>query len=223
MKTVYNEEYLIQLSSIQHFEACRRQWALMYVENQWLDNSLTIEGKVMHDRVDRPFEDASRKGVRFHYAMPVCSYTLGITGVCDLVEFHACKEGIILRGSPGTWEPIPIEYKRGKPKQDLCDEVQVCAQAMCLEEMLCTYIPRAYIYYGQTRHRTPVELTNELRSHVISICQEMHQYLKRGYTPKVRKNTKCKGCSLQEICLPDVQARSSTVHSYIAGKLEEDT
>lgn len=217
MKPPYTPDDLLPLSGIQHFLFCRRQWALIHVEMQWQDNVLTVEGKQMHQRVEDPFFTETRNGVVIARAVPVASYTLGLSGVCDVVEFipsppsplplgEGCRgEGIRLPNREGLYLPVPVEYKRGKPKRDPIDEAQLCAQAMCLEEMLSVEILRGYLYYGQTRHREEVELTSKLRSLVQEISAEMHHYFSRGYTPKVKTSKACRSCSLAEICLPSLQ------------------
>lgn len=233
MKSEYTPDDLLPLSGIQHFLFCRRQWALIHVEMQWKDNVLTVEGKQLHERVDDPFFTETRNGVVVARAVPVASYTLGLSGVCDVVEFtpsppsplptgEGCRGegGIRLPNREGLYLPAPVEYKRGKPKRDPVDEAQLCAQAMCLEEMLSTQIPRGYLYYGQTRHREEVELTAELRSLVREMSAEMHNYFRRGYTPKVKPHKGCRSCSLAEICLPALQEKSMPASKYIRQQIE---
>lgn len=220
MKLQYTADDLLLLSGIQHFLFCRRQWALIYVEMQWQDNVLTVESKQMHQRVDDPFFTETRNGGIIARAVPVASYTLGLSGVCDVVEFTASPVGVQLPGRDGFYQPTPVEYKRGKPKHNSCDEAQLCAQAMCLEEMLSVEISRRYLYYGQTRHREPVELTPELRSLVREMSAEMHHYFSRGYTPKVKPHKGCRSCSLAEICLPALQKNLVAASKYIRQQVE---
>lgn len=222
MKGGYSTEELLALSGIQHFVFCRRQWALIYLEGQWQDNQLTAEGKNLHDRTDDPYFSESRSGVIIARALAVASYTLGLAGVCDVVEFSPSPDGVTLPGRSGLFLPVPVEYKHGKPKSDPCDEAQVCAQAMCLEEMLAVNIPHAFLYYGQTRHRVMVTLGEELRAVVISASSEMHAYYERGYTPRVRKKKACQSCSIRDSCLPELQARSIPASRYIIDKLKVD-
>ena len=184
MKSEYTQDELLPLSGIQHFVFCRRQWALIHVERQWQENALTAEGKLLHERADDPFFSETRKGVIMARAVPIASYRLGLAGVCDVVEFTECSEGVHLPGQAGQSTPAPVEYKHGHEKRDPCDEAQLCAQAICLEEMLSTTIPQGYLYYGETRHRAEVELTPELRELVRSMSDEMHAYFQRGYTPQ---------------------------------------
>src|SRR5690554_3378443 len=157
MQKMYSEDDFLMLSGIQHFAFCQRQWALIHIEKQWSENLLTIEGKQLHERVDNPYFFESRGGILTARSVPIASYTLGFYGVADMVEFFSVeKNGITLNGRKGLWHPVPIEFKRGRPKKDNIDEVQICAQAMCLEEMLCYDIEYGYLFYGETRHRTKV-------------------------------------------------------------------
>lgn len=222
MKSEYTLDELLPLSGIQHFLFCRRQWALIHVENQWRDNVLTIEGKQLHKRADYPFFTETRNGMITARSVPVASYRLGLVGVCDVVEFEESPEGVKLPGREGLYQPAPVEYKRGQEKQDACDEAQLCAQAMCLEEMLSVQISQGYLFYGEPRRRVPVELTEELRSLVREMSDEMHQYFQRGYTPKVRISKACRSCSLADICLPELQARTVPASRYIREHIESE-
>lgn len=221
MNREFKEEELLQISGIQHFVFCRRQWALMYIEQQWADNTLTIDGKAMHDRVDDPFFREVRKGVISARSIPLSSYTLGITGVCDLVELIPADQGISLPGRSEKFRVIPIEYKHGTIKHDSCDEAQLCAQALCLEEMLCTQINMGEIYYGKINHRVEVYFSDQLRELVQSAVKEMHQYAQKRYTPKVRISKGCKSCSLMDYCLPSLLNPEINVDTYIQGYLHE--
>lgn len=220
MKSEYTPDELRPLSGIQHFIFCRRQWALIHVERQWQENALTAEGRIMHRRADDPFFTEARKGVVLTRAVPIASYRLGLSGVCDVVEFTQSPDGVRLRGREGLYLPAPVEYKRGREKREPSDEAQLCAQAMCLEEMLAVSIPTGYLYYGQTRHRVAVELTDELRDLVRSISEEMHAYFRRGYTPRVKTSKACRSCSLADICLPVLQEKSLAASKYIEQQIE---
>src|SRR5512136_2109374 len=176
MKPEYMSDELLPLSGIQHFLFCRRQWALIHVERQWQENALTAEGKIMHQRADDPFFTETRNGVITARSVPIASYRLGLSGVCDVVEFTESPEGVRLPGREGRYLPAPVEYKRGKEKRDHSDEAQLCAQAICLEEMLAVTIPCGFLYYGETRHRVAVELTADLRGLVRDMADEMHSY-----------------------------------------------
>ena len=220
MKSEYTPDELLPLSGIQHFIFCRRQWALIHVERQWQENALTAEGRIMHKRADDPFFTETRNGVILTRAVPIASYRLGLSGVCDVVEFTQSPDGVRLRGREGLYLPAPVEYKRGKEKRDASDEAQLCAQAMCLEEMLAVSIPTGYLYYGQTRHRVAVELTDELRELVKNISKEMHAYFRRGYTPRVKPFKGCRSCSLADVCLPVLQEKSIAASKYIKQQIE---
>lgn len=234
MPREYTPDDLLPLSGIQHFLFCRRQWALIYIEMQWKDNVLTVEGKQLHERADEPFYTETRNGMVIARAVPIASYTLGLSGMCDVVEFtpsppsplplgEECRGegGVRLPNREGFFLPVPVEYKRGKPKREPVDEVQLCAQAMCLEEMLSTQIPRGYLYYGQTRHREEVDLTLALRQLVYDMSAEMHNYFSRGYTPRVKPHKGCRSCSLAEICLPVLNEKVIAASMYIKENIED--
>lgn len=220
MNSEYTQDDLLPLSGIQHFLFCRRQWALIHVEMQWKENALTAEGRIMHQRADDPFFTETRNGVITARSVPVASYRLGISGVCDVVEFTASPDGVRLPGRDGLYLAAPVEYKRGKPKREPVDEAQLCAQAMCLEEMLALSIPRGYLYYGETRHRVEVELTGELRGLVRDMSSEMHAYFSRGYTPRVKTSKACHSCSLADVCLPVLQENVIAASKYIKHQIE---
>lgn len=216
----YSEEDYLPLSGIQHFAFCRRQWALIHIENQWAENERTVDGIIMHEKAHSG-DVESRGDVVIMRALRVFSATLGVSGECDVVEFHRNADGISLNGHDGLWQPYPVEYKRGKPKEHNADEMQLCAQAMCLEEMLCCTIPCGALFYGEPRRRTEVEFTPELRRAVEDSLNEMHDYYKRGYTPKAKPRKGCSACSLKEICLPKMVQRKS-VAAYVEGALNEE-
>ncbi len=220
-KSEYTPDELLPLSGIQHFLFCRRQWALIHVERQWQENALTAEGWIMHKRVDDPFCTETRNGVITARSVPIASYQLGLSGVCDVVEFTESPEGVGLPGREGRrYVPAPVEYKRGKEKRDHSDEAQLCAQAICLEEMLAVTITRGCLYYGETRHRLGVEFTAELRGLVRGMAAEMHSYFQRGYTPRVKPSRACRSCSLADICLPVLQDKVITASKYIQQQIE---
>lgn len=220
MTSEYTQDDLLPLSGIQHFLFCRRQWALIHIEQQWKENALTAEGRIMHKRVDDPFFTETRNGLITARSVPVASYRLGLSGVCDVVEFMASPEGVKLSNRDGLYLPAPVEYKRGKPKREPVDEAQLCAQAMCLEEMLSASIPRGWLYYGQTRHREEVEFNPALRTLVQEMSDEMHNYYRRGYTPKVKTHKGCRSCSLADVCLPVLQEKVITASKYIRQQIE---
>ena len=217
---IYQEEDLLPLSGLQHFAFCRRQWALIHVENQWQENLRTTEGHLLHQRAHDGTQRERRGDTLILRGLPIVSYTLGLSGQCDIVEFHLTPEGIPLRGEEGLWLPYPVEYKRGKPKEHRADELQLCAQAMCLEEMLCCEIPQAALFYGEPRRRMAVVLSQELRQTVRDFSGEMHQYAQRGYTPKAKPGKFCSACSLKDLCLPQLTRRGA-VSGYLKNALEE--
>ncbi len=206
---VYEEEDYLQISGIQHFLFCRRQWALIHVENQWAENYHTADGHILHKHVHDAEYHTRRKNILTIRGMRIHSSGLGISGECDVVEFQKQEEGISLSGYEGFWMPYPIEYKRGKKKEGLFDVAQLCAQAMCLEEMLCCTINEGALYYFEARHREVVAFTEDLRSTVKEAFGEMHEYMRRGYTPKVKKMKSCRSCSLNNICVPEVSEITS--------------
>ena len=216
----YSEEEFLLLSGIQHYAFCKRQWALIHVENQWKENLRTIEGNIFHEFVDDYSKKEKRKERIMSRGMRVFSRTLGITGICDMVELQADPEGVSIFGREGTYKITPIEYKKGKPKEDESDVLQLCAQAMCLEEMLLTNIPEAFMYYGELRHRLNVILDNQLRSQVVQVIKEMHDLFDRRHTPKVKPGKHCQSCSLSEICLPTLCTQISA-QAYIKKNLSE--
>lgn len=163
---VYNEEEYLSLSGIQHFAFCRRQWALIHIEQQWDENVLTIEGHHLHERADQPHIREKRGDKLIVRALPIHSARLGISGICDVVEFVQTPDGISLMGEEGTFLPYPVEYKRGKPKKDHSDILQLTTQAMCLEEMLMCDIERGYLYYDEIKHRVEIPITAQYRYEV---------------------------------------------------------
>lgn len=217
---MYKEEDYLQLSGIQHFAFCRRQWALAYIELQWHENVRTVEGKLLHEKAHDTTSAEKRGDLVISRGMPVYSKELGISGECDVVEFQRVQEGITLFGREGNFKVIPIEYKRGKPKENDVDLLQLMAQAFCLEEMLCCQVPYGYMYYGETRHRKKVEFSDEIRAKTKDMFREMHQYFERRYTPRVKRSKSCNACSLKDICLPSLGANKSAT-SYIDKELSE--
>lgn len=183
----YREDEYLMLSGIQHFTFCRRQWALIHIEQQWEENVHTVIGELMHKKVHDPSVKEKRKDTILVRALPISSRELGVSGECDLVEFHKCEDGITLFGHRGLYSVFPVEYKKGKPKVTDEDKLQLAAQAMCLEEMFSTTISEGALFYGETRRRENITFSQQMRDKVKEIFQEMHQYYERGYTPKVKK------------------------------------
>lgn len=218
----YPEDKYLMISGIQHFKFCRRQWALIHIEQQWAENVHTVTGELMHKKAHDPYLTEKRKDTIITRALPVSSRTLGVSGECDIVEFQRVEDGIRLHGHRGLYHVYPVEYKKGKPKETEEDHLQLAAQAMCLEEMFSTDIPEGAIFYGETRRREIVPISAQLRKEVADILEEMHQYYDRGYTPKVKYQKACSACSLKEICLPEL-GRNVSVKTYIEQELKEET
>lgn len=162
----YTEDEFLLISGIQHFSFCRRQWALIHMEQLWKENLRTVEGRIVHERCHDEGFTEKRKDLLTTRGMRVFSRTLGAVGQCDVVEFHRQADGVRLFGQEGAWQAVPVEYKRGKPKTEDCDRLQLAAQAMCLEEMLGGEVPRAYLFYDEIRRREEVEVTEALRQEV---------------------------------------------------------
>lgn len=208
------EEAYLQLSGIQHYLFCPRQWALIHVENQWVENLRTAEGRLMHKNAHDPDKRTLRGDVLTIRAVRIRSERLGLTGECDVVEFHRDPDGVPISGMPDRWIPYPVEYKRGAPKSTDCDKGQLCAQAICLEEMLGCEISEGSLFYGETRRRQIVAFTTELRNLVEEAAGQMHRDLERGHTPKAKETKSCNACSLKDICLPETAKRQS-VRDYM--------
>lgn len=218
----YSEDDYLMISGIQHFKFCRRQWALIHIEQQWAENEHTVMGELMHKKAHDPYLTEKRKDVLITRAMPVSSHTMGVSGECDIVEFHQCEDGVKLHGHRGFYKIFPVEYKKGKPKLEDEDILQLTAQAMCLEEMFSTSIAGGAIYYGEIRKREDIAFTEELRTQVRDMFREMHQYYDRKYTPRVKWSKSCNACSLKDICMPKL-GKSGSVHNYIDNALKEET
>ena len=217
----FSEDEYLQLSGIQHFCFCRRQWALIHLEQQWQDNARTVEGELLHEHAHNETFSEQRNGVLTVRGLRVQSPALGVAGNCDVVEFHPDAAGAGLPGREGFWRPYPVEYKHGQSKESDADRLQLCCQAMCLEEMLCCPVPEGALFYGQTRRRERVELTDELRGKVRAMLEEMHDLQKRGYTPKVKTGRQCRACSLREVCLPRL-CKNPSARAYLKSVLEEE-
>ncbi len=216
----YDEDDYLMISGIQHFVFCRRQWALIHIEQQWAENYRTADGAVMHKNAHNSAFHETRKDKIIVRAMRVSSRELGLSGECDVVEFNRCNDGIPLFGKEGKYSVTPIEYKRGEPKEDECDVIQLCAQAICLEEMLFCEIREGCIYYGETKRRTRVIFDEALRQRVAAIAEEMHGYYRRQYTPKVKRTKACNACSLKNLCLP-VLMKNKSAKNYLKTNLTE--
>jgi len=224
---LFDESDCLPLSALQHLRFCERQCALIHVEGLWAENRLTVEGRHLHERVDaaggggaaapagqrrprKPERVETRGGVRTVRSLPLRSLRLGLIGKADTVEFHPAASA----DAPGL--PFPVEYKRGRPKADRSDEVQLCAQALCLEEMLGVPVPRGAIFYGRTRRRHDVEFDAPLREQTHRAIARLHELIASGVTPRTRREKKCDRCSLLHLCLPDATAPSRSASRYLA-------
>lgn len=217
----YNEDDYLQLAGLQHFAFCRRQWALIHLEQQWAENLLTTQGHLLHEKAHDGDSRELRGDVLITRGLRIHSAALGISGACDVTEFHRSPGGIPLSDREGLWQPYPVEYKRGPQKENDSERLQLCAQAMCLEEMLCCDIPEGALFHGQTRRREVVELNDALRAQVRTSLEEMHDLYRRHHTPQVKPGKRCSACSLRELCLPKLCCRKS-VRDYLLTHAEDD-
>lgn len=217
----YEEEDFLHLAGIQHFLFCRRQWALIHVEQQWNENVFTVEGDLLHAKAHDGFSSETRKNIIISRGMPIRSREMGVSGICDIVEFVKSDNGISIYGKKDKYILYPVEYKRGKPKISDEDRMQLTAQVICLEEMFLTNISSAYLYYGEIRRRELVDINDNLKEKCRKIFKEMHQYYINGYTPSVKKSKKCISCSLSEFCVSEIDQKDS-VKKYIKTKISRD-
>ena len=215
---MYQEDDYLMLSGLQHFAYCRRQWALIHIEQQWAENERTVDGQIFHAVAHDKGRIEKRGDLLITRGLPIKSAQLGMSGLCDVVEFHKSAEGVSLASYEGLWQPYPVEYKKGLPKLNEADELQLCGQAICLEEMLLCRIPGGSLFYGENRRRKAVEFTDELRRKVFDMAKEMHDLWEKGYTPRVKPQKGCNACSLKEICVPRL-GRLKSVSAYIEGSL----
>lgn len=220
---MFSDEDLLLISGLQHLSFCERQWVLIHMEQEWSENLLTIEGRHLHDFVhDQGTE--SRGDVRLVRGLQLRSLKLGLYGVADMVEFHRDSNGVALPNLPGPslWQPYPVEYKRGRKRYDQADEIQVCAQAMCLEEMLGAAIPHGAIYYGQPRRRSEIDLSASLRAEVEGLCQRARALYNGTQRPEFAFGPHCHSCSMAEFCLPDINATDKSA-AYLCDIVKESS
>jgi len=205
----YTEDDLLPLSGLQHLLFCERQCALIHIEQSWAENRFTAEGRVLHERVHK--EDRKSKGaIRVEYSMSLRSLRLGLIGKADVVEFHR-----ISNQTGKKWTPFPVEYKRGKPKKDNSDKVQLCAQALCLKEMLGVAVPSGALFYGKTRHRKDILFDDELRSETEETASRFHRLFEKGITPKAVYTKRCDSCSMKNLCLPKTVNKAKSIERYL--------
>ncbi len=203
---MYSEDDLLMISALQHLLFCPRQCALIHLEQQWTENRLTAEGRILHERVHSTGRESRRK-VRIEFDVPIRSLRLGLIGRADIVEFHAQESG--------TWQPYPVEYKRGRPKKDASDKVQLCAQALCLEEMLCCHVPEGALYYGQKKRRQAIVFDEELRQLTTVTAEKLHTLLNSNRTPPPEYEKRCDSCSFISQCLPKIAGKKK-VANYLS-------
>lgn len=213
---MYAEEALLPLSALQHLVFCERQAALIHVEQAWVENVFTVEGKHLHEAVDGGAAE-SRGDTRIQRSVNLRSLELGLTGIADVVEFRRAGEGarppgVLVPGWPDSWVPFPVEYKRGKPKRHRADEVQLCAQGLCLEEMLGAPVLGGALFYGRTRRRQGVAFDEELRDLTRDAAARFHRLFDSGRTPTAEYGPKCEDCSLIGLCCPTAGARSASAY-----------
>ena len=207
----YSEDDLIMISALAHYHYCTRRCALIHIEQAWNENLFTAEGRIMHEKVHEQDRE-SRGSVRIEYGLPLRSLRLGLIGKADVVEFH--------RLDKETRQPFPVEYKRGKPKLDHCDMIQLCAQAMCLEEMLSISVPKGAIFYGRTRRRFDVSFDNALRNETEEAAKRARQLINSGITPPPVYEKRCESCSLIGECLPKKIGKKPSVKHYLTRMIE---
>jgi len=221
---MYKEDDLLPISALQHLLFCARQCALIHLEQAWSENLLTAQGRQLHERVHEAGPE-SRGDVRVVRGLRLCSRRLGLTGQADVVELRPAEEGgpaphpVRLPGLEGTWTVRPVEYKRGRPKNDPCDRVQLCAQALCLEEMLGTRIPLGALFYARPRRRDTVAFDADLRAQTRDAARRLHELIRAGVTPPAAYSRKCRSCSLRGVCLPKRVGRPRSARLYLNRQL----
>ena len=213
---IFSEEDLLPISALQHLVFCERQAALIHVERIWSENAHTVEGIHARERAHDAGGE-SRGAVRIVRALHLRSLVLGVSGIADVVEFHRDESGAVLAGRSGRWRPFPIEYKKGKPKRHRADETQLCAQAICLEEMFQTTVPDGALFYGKTKRRKTVAFDEELRAFTAAAAKRFRQIVEERTTPAARWAPKCRQCSLIEECRP--RAAEKSARRYLAAMI----
>jgi CRISPR-associated exonuclease Cas4 len=225
------EDDLLMLSALQHLLFCERQCALIHIEQLWFENRFTAEGRVMHDRVHSSGRE-SRGDVQIEFSVPIRSFELGITGQADVVEYRLndiqdvtfLDENIVMLGKrkpEKCRQPFPVEYKRGKPKKDNCDKVQLCAQAICLEEMTGISVPIGALFYGKNRRRQDIIFDKAIRDETADAAKMLHKLIKSGKTPAPVYAKKCDTCSFFDICMPKTVTLKRSVARYISAMVKE--
>lgn len=216
---MFSDDELVPISALQHLMFCERQWSLIHLEGVWGENRFTAEGKVLHEKVHG--NDAeTRRQLRVARGLALRSLVWGLIGKADVVEFHrlpdvCAGEAARLPGRKGLWRPYPVEFKLGRPKLERCDEVQLCAQALCLEEMLSAPVPVGALFYGRPQQRKEVMIDRELREETVRVLARLRQLKNGDDQPRARLDQKCDSCSLVDTCLPKLQKRRRSVKTYL--------
>lgn len=223
----FQEDEMVMISALQHYLFCPRQCALIHLEQQWQENFLTAAGQMMHERVDRR-ESSTRRNVHYATGLRIFSREYSLVGIADMVEFHQtdheydenCKRiAVPLKGLPLFWKPFPVEYKRGSPKKNEMDQIQLCAQAICIEEMMKIVIPEGALFYGQTHHRESVVFSESLRNYVMEISKNIHDLYRTGEVPPPLYTKSCQACSLVDLCMPKQKSAGQWLQSQIEDSL----
>jgi len=224
---MFQEEDLLPISALQHLAFCERQWALIHLEGLWSENVLTAEGRHLHARADQPSTEV-RGNIRTARGLRLRSLRLGLSGIADVVEFHRLAKsenppaGTSLPGVSGLWRPFPVEYKRGKPKAEPCDEIQLCAQALCLEEMLNCAVPSGALFYGKHQKRYDRNFDEALRTLTESWIDKLHDRTRDRETPAPVYEKKCDNCSLFGLCLPKILHSSHSAARYCENSVRDN-
>lgn len=216
----WDEAEYLMISGIQHFVFCRRQWALIHIEQAWEENYFTSHGQLLHEKVNQSSIKDKRGMLINVRGMSVASHRLGMCGKCDLIEFRQDVNGVYISQFGDTYIPHPVEYKRGKVKSDDSDRFQLLAQLMSLEEMLSVELTEASVFYHEVRRRTAYMFTPLDKQNLIKLATEMHSLYERGYTPRPKVNKKCNACSLKNICLPELD-KLSLASKYLRERIQE--
>lgn len=214
---MYSEDEYLMLSGIQHYYFCKRQWALIHIEQQWLENDRTIKGKYLHSKADKPLIKEKRNDVVISRAVPISSKRLGLSGITDTIEFRRTECGVDIANRDKLWLPSVVEYKKGKEKADERDIVQLCAQIMCLEEEFNIKLENGYLFYFETNSKIEIKITDELRNKVAEVSKDMHRMYEQKATPKAEYHKNCTLCSLYNLCMPNLTKRKSSVENYLFG------
>ncbi|MBL1217346.1 MAG: CRISPR-associated protein Cas4 [Planctomycetes bacterium] len=226
---MFPESDLLPISALQHLLFCERQCALIHIEGLWAENRYTVEGRHLHEKAHDPSRDV-RRDIRIARGLAIRSFRLGLSGIADVVEFHPdtslsdsgdrrARDGPATHIAPSGLRPFPVEYKRGRPKSHDADRVQLCAQALCLEEMLNVAVTDGALFYGRTRRRKAVKIDEALRSLTDDTARRLHALIASGVTPRTARAPKCNKCSMLNLCLPDGTGPGRSASRYLQRSL----